>query len=205
VPVSALGSLGTGTLSIYSFPAGQEVFVVPKAVVEDIMGVTKLTDSKYRVGQTPVSVDVAPGDYYVTVKHAPGDFLNDGADQVTQQLGQDAAGQATFTEVAREYKVTKDQNRPAIVTSLLRSKEQSLADFAAGLPKEELFRVPDVQGLADIFEQHNVPQEDWPALRSLLAGTGKAAWHGAQKTQYLYMYIRQLAPAELVVDPAARP
>jgi len=156
------------TLLIRSFPAGLPVFVVPADLANGAMGDIYVTSPNYLRGNTPLEIPVEPGEYRVTITHydQPADFREDGEVSIMYVLGIGDDGQtvSAVTPGGKSYAVTKNAGQPAIVTALFWPKDQSLRDFVASLPQEELFDIGDEQFYVRKFQDNGIPHEDWPDL-----------------------------------------
>lgn len=194
-----------GTLVVRSFPPGAETYVVPKKAAEGMMGTAMLTSDEHFVGYTPVETELGPGEYCVTVKHEPARFRPDGEDDIIFQLtnveDQENLG---VIPIAKVYTITKSADHQAIVTALLWPEEQSLAEFVETLPDDELFTISE-EDFEAMLQTHKVPKEDWEHLLTMLRRTGKAAWHGEDLSDYLFIYFGEPRQLSVKWGGAAQP
>jgi hypothetical protein len=171
-------------LVVRSFPSGHQAYVVPERQAETMPGDPY---PEYLVGETPVEVVLEPGTYHVYVKHERARFMDDGMDnQVFAMIEGDGSG---WVPTAKIYHVTKESGHQAIVTALLWPQGQSVEEFIASLPEEELFEF-SLEDIATFVEMHHIPEEDWNPLLSMLCRTGKALWYGEDPlADYLFIYV----------------
>ncbi len=193
------------TLVVRSFPPGAETYVVPKKVAEGMLSTVALTSDEYFVGYTPVETELEPGEYRVTIKHEPAHFRRDGEDDIIFQLvnveDQENLG---VTPIAKVYAITKSADHQAIVTALLWPEGQSLAEFVETLPDDELFTISE-EDFEAMLQTHKVPKEDWEHLLTMLRRTGKAAWHGEDPSDYLFIYFGEPRQLSVKWGGAAQP
>jgi hypothetical protein len=187
------------TLLICSYPPGLKAYVMPKS---DLPGGPEdtaiLTAQEHFVGTTPSEVKLEPGNYMVTIADLdhPMDFREDGEDNQLVVEASDGQGGQTSKLAGKEYNITKRAGRQALVTALFWPQNQSLEDFVRALPDVVEFPVYKETFEAD-FQKYSVPAADWPLLLSVIQRTGKAVWHGADRSQYLYLYFNEVAPKYL--------
>jgi WD40 repeat protein len=179
--------LDSNRLFVLSVPVNQKVFVVPKAVVEGFMGEVKLTSSDYFVGNTPLEVDLQPGDYYVTVQLIePFDFRQD-----TETARLDVLMPQGLVPSAKVYTLEKRADHAAIVTALFWPSGQTLAEFVDTLPDQERFDLINEQSFETVFDELGIPPEDWGPLKTMLRRTGKANWFSLDGTGHAYVYFAE--------------
>ncbi len=173
-----------------------DAFVVPKReLMGNGMDVVTVARKEYRVGITPLDVNLAPGEYAVTVKCKPTDFREDGEAFAIQELKSDGSG---FELVGKAYYVTVVTGHKYLVSALFWPKSQSLEAFARTLPKDQLVPRIQMEALQRDFKSHAVPEQDWANLLLMFRTMGKAAWHGKDKSECLFVQCTELEPKTVV-------
>lgn len=183
-----------GFVYITSYPSGLKVYIVPQKVANGDLGQLKLRAEEYLAGITPISQKLDPGKYSINVEADPHVFFDDGEDSKLFIEKDDR-----MFPFCKTYDIEKEEGTASLVTALFREKDQSLSDFVKLLPKEKIFEVSDLDFFHQVFKEHSVPADDWDLLMDMLRRTGKLAWHGETKDQFLFAYYTQ--PGLLAVKP----
>jgi hypothetical protein len=185
------------TLLIRSFPIGLNAYVVPKDVAEGMLGTVKMTAEEYFVGQTPVEVDLEPGEYRVTVELDESfKFRQDSEVSILYVL----AGAGEMAPIAKIYALDKRSDEKAYITALFWPEEMALAEYVTSLPEEQLFPLNDETFFRESFAAYGIPDQDWPFLLAMLSQTGKAVWYSPDSAQRVLLYFT--APGNIVAEPS---
>ena len=187
----------SGSVVVRSLPPGMAVYAVPRSVAASEIGEIKLNDKQYRVGTTPIEINLEPGDYEINV--APPAAMKDPPLPDGQEDNIFVLDGAELSFKSRIYGTTIVTGHQQLVTSLLRTGEEPLSAYVKSLPGGDLFPRGDETAATRIFADHQVPQQDWPDLLAMLRKTGKAVWPAAKGSPPLVVTYGELQPTLTLV------
>ncbi|MBZ5621717.1 MAG: hypothetical protein LAQ69_23765 [Acidobacteriia bacterium] len=75
-----------GSVYVQSQPSGKEIYIVPQSALGQSWDVLKLTGKQYLVGKTPLGIDLALGEYSVTIKCEPMSLLSKTATKIAARV-----------------------------------------------------------------------------------------------------------------------
>ena len=186
-----------GSVYVQSQPSGKEIYIVPQSALGQSWDVLKLTGKQYVVGKTPLGIDLAPGEYSVTIKCEPMYFQEDGETSYIVELHEGGA-----YLVGKTYRVSVQEGHTVSVSALFWPIGQPLRTFIDTIPAaKRTFTFPDGPSLNEILKEHDVQESVWEPLSLMFHKTGKVVWHnslGASGNRCLFVYLRELQPEKLL-------
>jgi hypothetical protein len=184
-------------LVVRSYPSGFKTYVVPQ---QELTGgdLDFLTIQHHFVGLTPLEIPLEAGVYQITIEGNPGKLRHDG--EVSQNFQVKLSDDKITNAIpfAKVYSLTKRPGHRALLTALFWTEDQSLADFVNLLPDQDEFP-GSIETMQPFFQSVAIPPAEWPLLVTMIRKTGKAAWYGADPTQYLFLYYFETAPQYLLL------
>jgi len=190
-------TLGTAdTLLVRSFPSGLSTYLIPQSKLDAIRDpLFEYTSDEYLVGQTPLELTLAPGEYAVSVAaEPPGYYRDDGESGQIIQVSLEEDDQVAYRISAKVYAIEKQAGHQMLVTALFWPEDQSLVEFVDALPGPDEFEHLTLETLQPILKQYGVPPKEWSLLQTMLGKTGKAVWYGDTPEQTLVITWSETAP-----------
>lgn len=158
-----------------STPPGAEAYLAPAASARRPDGgpdLSKVLDTRYYVGATPVFVSVPPGDYLVAFVIPTNERLKLVPDDDFAQVV--SSKEKQVVSIGRGYEVTREPGKLATRIGLFQVQDKPLLEAFLWLPPTTVYRF-GADSLRSALRKEGVPTTTIDAVLSLLPRSGKVS------------------------------